>query len=158
VRRGGAAARERERAEEHAAHRAVREPPAARVHEERRAAALRPNERPSLREPRAKRLFGLLAERHDPFLAALAERAQLPRREVHVLEVEPHQLRDAEPARVEELQERAVAAGERVLRVARGDDALRLTEGERARQRTLGLRARDGAGGIAREDALAHEE
>src|SRR5712692_1202447 len=55
---------------------------------------------------------GLLAERHDALLAALAAHANELLLEVDVREIEVDRLAAAEPRRVDELDQRAVAEGE----------------------------------------------
>jgi hypothetical protein len=61
----------------------------------------------------------LLAERHDPLLAALAADVELLAVEVDVGEVEPDRLRRAEARGVHELDERAVAQRERAVALER---------------------------------------
>ena len=58
---------------------------------------------------------GLLAERHDPLLAALAAHVEELLLEVDVAEVEPDGLGAAQAGRVDELDERAVAEPERAV-------------------------------------------
>ena len=72
------------------------------------------------RERRAARLQvardverGLLAQRHDAFLAALSSYVYELAVEIDVSEVEPDRLGASQPGRVEELEERAVAERER---------------------------------------------
>src|SRR5205823_6360138 len=72
---------------------------------------------------------GLLAERYEALLAALAADVDLLPVEVDVGEVEPHRLGRAQPGGVHELDERAVAQRERAVaveRVERGLDLGRL--------------------------------
>src|SRR5687768_13962500 len=58
---------------------------------------------------RAKRLGCLAAERDHALLASLAEHADLRAFERDVLEVEPCELADPQPASVQELQQRRIA-------------------------------------------------
>ena len=68
----------------------------------------------------------LFAERHHAFLAALAANAHVLLLEVDVAEVEADRLRAAEPGRVDELEQGAVAQAERSVAVERVDDRLDL--------------------------------
>ncbi len=56
---------------------------------------------------------GLLAQRHDAFLAALPVDVHGLPLEVDVGEIEPHRFGASQPGRVEELEERAVSKRER---------------------------------------------
>src|SRR6267154_4709814 len=60
---------------------------------------------------------GLLTQRHETLLRALAENAHHAHVEAHFGELQANELRDAQPARVEHLQHRPVAKPERRLRV-----------------------------------------
>ena len=112
-------------------------------------------------EVAAQRLGGRAAERHDPLLAALAERAHEPALDVHRGPVEADRLGDAQAGAVEQLDERAVA--HRPRRHADGgvDQALDLGGGERARQpaRAPGeLQVGGGVVGARPEQELVPEE
>src|SRR6266852_6507700 len=59
----------------------------------------------------------LLTERHEALLRALAEDADHAHVEAHLGELQAHELRNAQPARVEHFQQRTVAQPERYARV-----------------------------------------
>ena len=65
--------------------------------------------RAAAREIAAERLGGVAPERHDPFLAALADHPHEAVVEVDAGLIESHRLGDAEPRAVQELDERVVA-------------------------------------------------
>ena len=69
--------------------------------------------RPAVAEVAREPVRCLLAERHDPFLAALAEHAHRFLLEVDVGEVEPDRLLAPQPGRVDQLSESSVAERER---------------------------------------------
>ena len=77
---------------------------------------------------------GLLAERHDPLLAALAAHVDDLAVEVDVAKVERDGLRTAEPGGVEELEERAVPQREGRLAVDDLEDLLDLCRLGRVRE------------------------
>src|SRR5437879_1491320 len=62
---------------------------------------------------------GLLAERHDALLAALAAHANELLLEVDVREIEVDRLAAAEPGRVDELDQRSVSERERAFALER---------------------------------------
>src|SRR5262245_60647289 len=66
-------------------------------------------ERPAAAEVAAERIGGVTAERDDPFLAALADRAHEPLLEVDASALEPDCLAHSEPGAVEQLDEGPVA-------------------------------------------------
>ena len=78
---------------------------------ERKSASFAPRAscRPRLAQVAGDGVRRLLAERHDALLAALAAHAHELLLEVDVAEVEPDRLGAAQPGRVDELDERAVA-------------------------------------------------
>ena len=70
---------------------------------------------PSPVEIEAYAVRGLLAERHDAFLVALAPDVDGLLLEVHVGEVEVDRLLAAQPGRVDELEKRTIAQRERLV-------------------------------------------
>ena len=93
--------------------------------------------------------------RHPPLLAALAQHGHRPPAQVDVAPVEPAQLRDAQPGRVEELEHREVAAVHGRLRrhVEQGGH---LAPRQHAGQATAARGARAGTGpGRSRGDPAA---
>ena len=82
--------------------------------------------RPGVSEVAGEVVRGLLAERDDPLLAALAAHAHLLLLEVDVGQVEPDRLGAPQPRRVDELDERAVAQAEGPVAGERVDDRLDL--------------------------------
>src|SRR4029079_18489806 len=78
--------------------------------------------RPSHRGPPLDRLACSGTHRHDALLAALADDAYLAGREVAAGDVELRELRQAQPGRIRELEQRAIATRERVVTVD-GDEA-----------------------------------
>ena len=97
----------------------------------------------TVREVATEGVRCLAPDRHDPFLASLAEGANEPVLEIDGLTVEPDRFAHAQPGAVEELAERAVAEVSR--RRPRGgvEQALDLRGRERARQRPPALRQLD---------------
>ena len=88
------------------------------------------------------------ADRHDPFLAALADHSNEAVVEVDAGLVEPDRLGDAQARAVEQLDERLVAQRAR-LRAGGGlDQAFRLARRKRLRQRLGAPRQLDRRGGV----------
>ena len=81
--------------------------------------AARPSASRPSSQPRPQRGDGGVVDRHAPLLAALAEHRDRAAAQVDVAPVEPAQLRDPQPGRVEELEHREVAPVERASRAAR---------------------------------------
>ena len=106
-------------------------------------------EGPAAAQVAAERVGGAAAERHDPLLAALADRADEPLLEVDAVSLEADRLADAQARAVEELDERAVAQGARRRSVGRLDEPLRLAGRERARQAARPARQADSAAGLS---------
>src|SRR5450759_5386390 len=132
VRRGVAGNRRRkDRPVEDAPHAAVRQTAGTRVQEHDLGVLRGGYESRSRLQPGAERRGGGLAERHDALLAPLPHRAHLPDGEIDVLEAQPHELGHAEPRRVEQLEERAVAHPEGALAPLRLNDRHRLAHGQR---------------------------
>src|SRR5512138_146342 len=109
---------------------------------------------PAERQVRRERLPGALPERRDALLVPLADDAQEPRREVDVLEVESGRLRHAQPRRVEQLEERAVALRERCV-LSGLEETLGVGKRHRARKRLRQARSGKRAGGVLLEVTLA---
>jgi hypothetical protein len=86
------------------------------------------------------------ADGHEPLLRALAPRAQDPRVEVDVADLEVDRLARAQPARVHELEQRPVAQGRGVAAGRGGEQARHLVAGEDLRE-LLGLARRAQVGG-----------
>src|SRR5689334_13279439 len=83
-------------------------PAAAAVDDEARLVAQTDERGPTAVEVRARGEHRLAADRHDPLLAALAAGAQDAGLEVEIRDVERDCLRRAQPARIHELEKRAV--------------------------------------------------
>src|SRR5687768_8380771 len=103
------------RMRQEAAKRARVQPPASCREEDRVHCAVR-QLRPAILEVAAQPVRGLLAERDDAFLVAFAPDAYGLLLEVDILEVEPDGLGAAQAGRVDELEERAVAERQGVVR------------------------------------------
>ena len=93
------------------------QPPAAYAHEHRQLADSR--DCGALVQPARERFGRFPAHRDDPCLAALAEHAHGPVPQVEVLEVEPEQLREAQPGRIQEFHDGLVAHTEPVVAAER---------------------------------------
>ena len=83
--------------------------------EEERVARATSEVRTPIAEPTAEPPDGLLADRHDPLLAALSTHVHLLPIEIDVGEIEPDGLRRSEATRVDELDERCVPQCKRVV-------------------------------------------
>jgi hypothetical protein len=83
---------------------------------------------------------GLLAERHDAFLAALAEHAHDAGIERNLAELEPDEVRDARSRRIQRFVHRAVAHDALRLDLRRGEQCLdlRLSQVLREQRRATG--------------------
>ena len=108
--------------------------PASADREEERVARAASEVRTPVAEPAAEPPRGLLADRHEPLLAALATHVHLLPIEVDVGEIEPDGLRRAEATRVDELDERSVPERERVVAGEPVDRALDLAQARRLGQ------------------------
>ena len=117
--------------------------------------------RPTAREVAAEGFRCLPPDRHDPFLAALAEAADESVLEIDGLPVERDRLADAQPGAVEELTEGAVAEVARRRPGGGIEQPLDLRGRERARQRPAAFRELDvrrGVVGARAEQNLVPEE
>ena len=93
-------------------------------------------------------------ERHQPLLPALAQHPRHPRAQVDVVEVEAGQLAEPQPRRVEQLEDRAIAAAERRRRPRRLEQRGHLLFGEVRRHADLALRRRDQRARIVLDELL----
>ena len=137
-----------------ALHLAGRQAPAASG---RRRARFRPAPRGAAnRQPARQRLERRRAHRHDARLRALAGDADLARARVDGADVEAGELRDPQPARIRQLEERAVAdAG--IGGVLDGDQARRVVGRERLRQRARRARRAHALARIGGDLAVPHQ-
>src|SRR5688500_15066248 len=92
---------------------ASRQSRAAIVHEHRVALLARDGQGHAIFEPLAQRALGRVIEWHDPLLRSLAHHAHSSRAQVDILHVDANQLAEAQPRRVEELEDGTVAAAKR---------------------------------------------
>ena len=154
VRREGVA--EAVRMRQDSADRARVEPAAARREEERvlRTAC---ELRPGLAEIAPEHVRGLLAERHDALLAALAAHAHELLVEVHVAEIEADGLGAAQPAGVRQLDERPVAQRQRPGPREPVEQLLHLVELRRLRQAARAARGESALGHARRAERRAQE-
>ena len=132
------------------------EPPAARGEEEGVARAAR-QLRPTVAEVAAEDVRCLLAERHDPFLAALAVDMHGLALEVDVREVEPDRLGAPQAAGVDELDERSVAEGERLVACERVDERVDLGGLRRVGEPARAPRTERGIGDALRAERATEE-
>src|SRR5882762_7712136 len=98
---------------------------------------------------------GFLAERDDALLASLAEHVYRLLLEVDVAQVEADSLGAAEPAGVDELDERRIPHRERPRTGDRLDDCLHLFDLGRLRQAPGPARRERGGGNLARPEREA---
>ena len=94
-------------------------------------------------QPRTNRRFGGSIERDDPLLAALSEHAHDPAAQIDVLEAESDELAQPQSRRVEQLQDRPVAAAERRRDVRHLEQPRHLRFTEMRRQALLAPRRAD---------------
>src|SRR6185295_16901515 len=83
--------------------------------------------RPRLVEVAREHVRGLLAERHEAFLAALTAHMQLLAVEVDVRQVEPDRFRGAQTGGVDKLYERLVPQSQRAVALERVERRLDLS-------------------------------
>ena len=100
---------------------------------------------------------GLLAERHDALLVALAVHAHELLLEVDVGEVEEHRLARAQPRRVDELEQRAVAERKRPVALERVEQRLDVLRHRRVRQSPHAPRRERSLGHARRAERVAQE-
>ena len=133
----------------------ARERPAARVQEELRPVA--PVEvRAAHCDVAAQRVDGGPAERDEPLLRALAERAHEPLLEIDRPALEARHLADPQAGAVHQLDESTVAHRPRRRPVRRVDQALRLARRERLRQPARALRQLQRRGRVVLARAEQH--
>src|SRR6266545_2152850 len=139
--------------------RTCREAAAAVIQEERVAAAWSGEARPRVVAVAPQRLGRGPPEGDDPLLPPLAEDAHEPLLEIDVARREPRQLGDPKTARVEQLEEGAVAQREQAgRRGGRLDERGHLLLGQRLRQPLRPARARHRTRRVRGSEPLPHEE
>ena len=109
--------------------------------------------RPAICQPTGEGVDRRLSHRHAALLRALAPYRQVPRLDVHPIEVEPTQLAHAETAAIEQLEDRVVPqAPRRRLRVEGNAVGLQqiveLRWGERTREASFAGRRGEAASGV----------
>ena len=122
-----------------------RQPAAALVQEERRAARPGGERRARAHEVGLHRLATERAQGDLPFLPALAQDPDGALFQVHVVDVEPDQLRDPQSGSVQHLEDGAVSEPDGRGGIGSFQEARHVVERERVRQRTRKLRLHDGA-------------
>ncbi len=132
--------------------------PAPAGEEERIARAGAGQHRPRCVEIAPDRLDGLLAQRHEALLAALAEHADHTHVEGHLRELQPDELGDPQARRVERFQHRLVAQRERGLARADAEQRLDLRLAQVLRQPPRQPRRAHPQGRIDRDPAPLHLE
>ena len=95
---------------------------------------------PALLQVAGQPCRGLVADRHEALLAALAEAGEVTALEVEVLLAETDHFRHAQPRRVEQLDQRAVAQAARLRDVRRAKQAIDFICRQEFRQRLPGSR------------------
>src|SRR6266542_6073806 len=142
-------------------HRACCQPSAARVDEQRLTVGtgvVLPLEPAPPRGARGKvipqRFLRLLAEGNDALLSSLSDDARQARGEVHVLQVQPRRLRDAQSGRVEKFEERPFPFRKGIL-LARVEQGLGVSQRYSAKQRLGDPRSRQALGRALRQVSLA---
>ena len=105
----------------------------------------------------AHRLRRAGVERHDPLLAALTEHAHHLRAEIDVVHVEPGELAEAEAGRVEQFEDRAVAANQDDVADRRLDQRRHLVLRQVRRHADVALRRRDERARIVVDQTFAAE-
>ena len=94
-------------------------------------------------------------ERHDAFLAPLAEDADHAAGEVHVLQIQPDELAETQAGGVEELQDGPVPKTQRGRRIRNGEQGAHFVDGHVGRHAALHLRRREERARIVLQQALA---
>ncbi len=117
---------------------------APRVHEHRLVTRPRGQHRPAALEPLAQRRARLASERNRALAIALARHRHGARAQVEARALESGQLGHPQPARVRQLEQRAVAEREWLLPLGLGEQALDVLDRQRARQTLLAARRRQG--------------
>src|SRR5882762_990455 len=98
------------------------------------------------------------SDRNEPFLGALAEDARYAVLEQDVLQLERHQLGDARARGVGELEQRAIADGQRLVGVRRSQQLVYLGYRQHRRERAPPLGGFDAFAGIARGEPLPYQK
>ena len=126
--------------------------PASGTEEQRGACSWREQLRPAGLEPGSERVVGRDAVRHRALLAPLAEDPHDSTGPVHVVHVEPAQLPDTDPRRVEQLEDGDVAQPDRAAVIGTGGRCLeqgpRVGGVEHRRQRLVCLGTAESGAGI----------
>ncbi len=130
----------------------ARKPGAAFAEEELAAGAGLDEVRPARGEVGGDGIGGLRAHGHDALLRTFAKHPQVAVLKIDLLDVQPREFGDAQPARVEQFQQRAIPQRVGVAAVGRGQQAAHLGGGERAGNAAHEL----GTGKQRREIVLAH--
>jgi len=94
----------------------------------------------ALRQPRGQRLARGTPEQPEPLLAALAQHAHAAAGHIHIAQVEPAALLDAQAGRVQRLEHGAIAQAGRLVGIRRVEQALDRGLVQRARQRAAAAR------------------
>jgi hypothetical protein len=105
--------------------------------------------------PRSERGLRRSIERHDPLLATLAEHTDDAIAQVDVIDPQAHELAQPEPGRIEQLEDRSIAASKWVGRIGHVEQARDLPFAEVRRQPLFAARRADESGRIAVELPLA---
>ena len=114
-------------------------------------------ERLALLQPALQRGARLRAHRHDAGLVALAEHAHGAVGEIHVAQIEAHQLGEPQSGGIQQLHHRQVAHLQWALR-AHGQQRTHLVDVERMRQAPARLGRAHAGGRVVPEPSLAHQE
>ena len=136
----------------------ARERRAARVEKERALPRAALELRPELALIDGDRGDRTPPDRHEPLLASFAEHAHETLVEQRVLHAERDPLGDAQPRAVRELEQRAVAKGERLVERRRGEQPLDIGDREHVGEREPALRRLEALRWILRDLALADQK
>ena len=144
----------------------ARDSTAARVQEDRVAVARRLRTRAravAQRQPPAPEIFAQRRARgpsdgHHAFLVALAEHADQAVLEIEGIEIQSHELADADSGGIEELEDGPVALGERIAPRHRAEQCGDLDLVERLRDALRHSRRHHNLARVVREEAFAHQE
>jgi hypothetical protein len=134
----------------------ARHPVAARGHEQRVGRACAEQRRPRVAQVALDPAVRDFAERHEPFLRALAHHAHDALVEPDLDGLQRDELAHAQPARIHQLEHRAIAQAERRANVGRTEQRLDLRLGQRRRKPRGLLRRRDPQRRVRARVMLAH--
>ena len=121
---------------------------AARVDEQPRRRAAFQQRRPRFRQVARQPGGRLIADGHQPLLAALAAAGEIPAFEIHILLAQAHHLRDPQPRGVQQFDQRAIAHPSGLRRVGGLQQPVNLLHREELRQRFPGPRRLQIAGRV----------